>query len=117
MELLNKEGFDLWADQYDETVRVTEENADFPFAGYRQILNHIFNEVMKKRNSKVLDIGVGTGVLTKKLYDMGHAIDSIDFSPKMIAIAKEKMTGANLFEWDIKNRFPSQLLNNQYDSN
>lgn len=48
MELINKEGFDLWADQYDETVRVTEENADFPFAGYRQILNHIFNEVMKK---------------------------------------------------------------------
>lgn len=31
MELLNKEGFDLWADQYDEAVRVTEENTDFPF--------------------------------------------------------------------------------------
>ncbi|UYZ23801.1 hypothetical protein [Mesobacillus jeotgali] len=67
--MLNKQGFDLWADGYDKTVQVSEENGVYPFAGYRAILNKIFNEVMEKENARVLDIGFGTGVLTAKLYE------------------------------------------------
>ena len=65
--MLNKQGFDLWANEYDRTVRVSEESNLYPFAGYKEILNTIFNEVMQKEKSKVLDIGFGTGVLTHKL--------------------------------------------------
>jgi putative AdoMet-dependent methyltransferase len=114
--VLNKQGFNLWADNYDNTVQISEENNDYPFAAYKQILNVIFNEVMQKNCSKVLDIGFGTGVLTSKLYENRHQIDGLDFSPKMISIAKAKMPEAHLIEWDISKGLPSEILNNRYDS-
>ena len=53
--MLNKQGFDLWANEYDHTVQVSEDNNLYPFAGYKKIMNTIFNEVMQKKQSKVLD--------------------------------------------------------------
>ncbi|MGJ7912436.1 class I SAM-dependent methyltransferase [Neobacillus sp. LXY-1] len=114
--MLSKSGFNLWADNYDNTVHISEENNDYPFAGYKQILNIIFNEVMQKTYSNVLDIGFGTGVLTSKLYENGHQIDGLDFSPKMISIAKSKMPNAHLIEWDISKGLPSEIVNKRYDS-
>ncbi|NKE06591.1 class I SAM-dependent methyltransferase [Mesobacillus selenatarsenatis] len=113
--MLNKQGFDLWADGYDQTVQVSEENGVYPFAGYRAILNTIFNDVMEKENARVLDIGFGTGVLTSKLYENGHHIDGIDFSERMIALAQAKMPKANLIEWDIANGLPAEIKGLQYD--
>ena len=114
--MLNKQGFNLWANHYDETVQLSEENNLYPFAGYKKILNTIFNEVMQTKKSKVLDIGFGTGVLTNKLYENGHMIDGIDFSNEMIAIAQEKMPSAHLMEWDISNGLPNKIKTNKYDS-
>lgn len=114
--MLNSQDFNLWADNYDQTVQVSEENNLYPFAGYRKILNTIFNEVMQKEASNVLDIGFGTGVLASKLYENGHQIDGIDFSSKMISIAKSKMPNANLFECDISRGLPPEILENKYDS-
>jgi putative AdoMet-dependent methyltransferase len=114
--VLSKQGFDLWADDYDKTVQVSEENNQYPFAGNKQILNTIFKEVMQKQDSQVLDIGFGTGILTKKLYENGHRINGLDFSPKMISIAKSKMPKANLIEWDISNGLPPEILEKKYDS-
>jgi putative AdoMet-dependent methyltransferase len=71
---------------------------------------------MKKKKSRVLDIGFGTGVLTSKLYENGHQIDGFDFSSKMIAIAKDKMPTANLFEWDISKGLPDYVKESKYDS-
>ncbi|WP_226675269.1 class I SAM-dependent methyltransferase [Mesobacillus jeotgali] len=113
--MLNKQGFNLWADGYDKTVQVSEENGVYPFAGYREILNTIFKEVMERENSRVLDIGFGTGVLTARLYENGHHIDGIDFSQRMIALAQPKMPNANLLEWDIANGLPSEVKGKQYD--
>lgn len=114
--MLNSRDFNLWADNYDQTVQVSEENNLYPFAGYRKILNTIFSEVMHKETSSVLDIGFGTGVLASKLYENGHQIDGIDFSTKMISIAKSKMPNANLIEWDISRGLPPEILENKYDS-
>ncbi len=113
--MLSKQGFDLWADGYDKTVQVSEENDLYPFAGYRAILNTIFNEVMGQENARVLDIGFGTGVLTSRLYDHGHQIDGIDFSSQMIALARPKMPKANLVEWDITNGLPEDIQEKKYD--
>ncbi|MBT2680185.1 class I SAM-dependent methyltransferase [Bacillus sp. ISL-35] len=113
--MLSKLGFDLWADGYDKTVQVSEENEVYPFAGYRAILNTIFNEVMGKVNASVLDIGFGTGVLPSKLYYHGHQIDGIDFSSQMIALAAPKMPKANLVEWDITNGLPEEIKAKKYD--
>ncbi len=114
--LLNQQGFDLWADGYDQTVQLSEENQQYPFAGYKDILNKIFNEVMQVPASTVLDIGFGTGVLTAKLYEHGYKIDGFDFSSKMMAIAQAKMPQANLLEWDLSNGLPTTLMNNQYNA-
>jgi putative AdoMet-dependent methyltransferase len=114
--MLNKQGFDLWANEYDQTVRVSEESNLYPFAGYKEILNTIFNEVMQNEKSRVLDIGFGTGVLTSKLYENGHQIDGIDFSGEMIAIAQPKMRQANLIEWDISNGLPNEVLYEKYNT-
>lgn len=114
--MLNKQGFDLWADAYDETVKVSEESNLYPFAGYKKILNTIFNEVMQREQAKVLDIGFGTGILTNKLYENEHFIDGLDFSAQMIAIAQAKMPQANLIEWDIENGLPNELLTKKYDA-
>ncbi|WP_155590980.1 class I SAM-dependent methyltransferase [Lysinibacillus cavernae] len=114
--ILNKQGFDLWADGYDQTVQLSEENNQYPFAGYKAILNKIFNEVMENPASTVLDIGFGTGVLTAKLYEHGHPISGFDFSSNMIAIAKGKMPQANLIEWDLTKGLPPALLQQQYDA-
>lgn len=114
--MLSNQGFNLWADNYDITVQLSEENNLYPFAGYKKILNVIFNEAMQKVDSKVLDIGFGTGVLTSRLYANGHQIDGVDFSSKMISIAKSIMPNANLIEWDISMGLPPEILGKKYDS-
>ena len=114
--MLSKQGFDLWTNNYDQTVQLSEENNLYPFAGYKEILNLIFNAAMQNEESRVLDIGFGTGILASKLYENGHQIDGIDFSAEMIAIAQEKMPQANLVEWDISNGLPAALNENKYDA-
>lgn len=114
--MLDNKGFNVWANNYDETVEISEKNNTYPFAGYTEILNKIFNEVIQKKNSRVLDIGFGTGVLANKLYENGCQIDGLDFSSRMISIAKSKMPDANLVEWDISNGLPYEFYENKYDS-
>ena len=40
--MLNNEGFDLWADDYDKSVGLSDEEGVYPFAGYRDVLNKIY---------------------------------------------------------------------------
>lgn len=114
--MLNKQGFDLWANDYDQTVQISEENNRYPFAGYKEILNAIFNEAMQKECSHILDIGFGTGILASRLYEEGHRIDGVDFSAEMIAIAQAKMPKAKLIEGDIAEGLPQELRGETYDS-
>ena len=37
--MLDKKGFDLWADGYDRAVGISDEDGTYPFAGYKQLLN------------------------------------------------------------------------------
>ena len=39
--MLNNKGFDVWADDYDKSVGVSDEDRTYPFAGYKDILNKI----------------------------------------------------------------------------
>ncbi|AKG73910.1 class I SAM-dependent methyltransferase [Salinicoccus halodurans] len=113
--MLSNKGFDLWADDYDKTVQISEENNLYPFAGYKEILNLIFNEVMSNGKSKVLDIGFGTGVLSSRIYGNAHEVHGIDFSSGMHSIAEEKMPEANLVLWDISEGLPTEVSAESYD--
>ncbi len=113
--MLDNNGFDLWADGYDESVNLSEESNEYPFAGYKDVLNSIYTQIHHKSKARILDIGFGTGVLTQKLYDDGYDITGIDFSSRMIEIAKEKMPTATLIQHDFSLALPNELLSEKFD--
>lgn len=114
--MLNHLEFDLWADGYDKSVAVSEENDEYPFAGYGQILNTIYNHVLTNPGRQVLDIGFGTGALTTKLYEQGCTIYGQDFSQRMIDLAQEKMPEAHLYQGDFTLGLANELMGRQYDA-
>lgn len=114
--MLNNKGFDLWADDYDKSVGLSDEDGTYPFAGYKAILNEIYNRVLSASAKTVLDIGFGTGTLTSKLYEQGCAIYGQDFSDRMIALAQEKMPNARLFQGDFSNGLVEPLTHQKYDA-
>ena len=95
--VLSQSGFDLWADGYDKSVGVSEEENRYPFAGYKSVLGTIFQTVMEKPNATVLDLGFGTGTLTAKLYENGCTVYGQDFSARMLELAAQKMPNAHLY--------------------
>ena len=113
--MLDNKGFDLWADGYDKSVNLCEEDNEYPFAGYKDVLSDIYNIIHSKKSANILDIGFGTVVLTKKLYDDGYKIWGVDFSEKMFEISKEKMPKAKLFQYDFTQGLPEELENQKFD--
>lgn len=114
--MLGNKGFDLWADGYDESVGLSDDENSYPFAGYKEVLNSIYNEVLASDSKRVLDIGFGTGTLTKRLYDRGLEIYGQDFSEEMIKIAQEKMPKAKFFAGDFTKDLVDFLKDNKYDA-
>lgn len=114
--MLDNKGFDLWADDYDKSVGLSDDDNSYPFAGYKEILNLIYNEVLSLKSKKVLDIGFGTGTLTSRLYEKGIEIYGQDFSKEMFDIAKGKMPNANLYSKDFSHGLDEALLTNKYDA-
>lgn len=113
--MLDQKGFDLWADGYDKTVGVSDEENSYPFAGYKEILARIYQIIMAKGKSTILDIGFGTGTLTQKLYEQGCQVWGQDFSSRMIELASAKMPDAHLFQGDFSQGLAEPLLQNSYD--
>lgn len=114
--MLDNRGFDLWADGYDESVGMSDEDGSYPFAGYKQILNTIYNRVLTGKCNTILDIGFGTGTLTGKLYEQGCRIWGQDFSERMIELAKGKMPEAELYQGDFSKGLVEELKQNRYDA-
>lgn len=113
--MLNNKEFDLWADGYDKTVGISDEENTYPFAGYKKVLGFIFQTIMETKNAVVLDIGFGTGALTTKLYERGCSIYGQDFSSRMIVLASEKMPDAHLYQGDFSKGLVKPLRNCRYD--
>lgn len=114
--MLSSKGFDLWADKYDESVDQSDVEGSYPFAGYKKILNEIYNSIINKSYKNILDIGSGTGTLISKLYDHDCKIYGQDFSKKMIEISQAKMPNAKLFYGDISNGLVNPLKKYKYDA-
>ncbi len=114
--MLNDTGFDLWADGYDKSVGVSDENNTYPFAGYKRVLNGIYNQVLSHAGKTILDIGFGTAVLTSRLYEKGCTVFGQDFSGRMIELAQEKMPQAKLYQGDFSKGLAEQIRQNKYDA-
>lgn len=114
--MLDNKGFDLWADDYDKSVGLSDDDNSYPFAGYKEVLNQIYNEVLYLPAKKILDVGFGTGTLTSRLYEKGIEIYGQDFSEEMLKIAQEKMPDAHLYSKDFSDGLSEEILANKYDA-
>ena len=114
--MLSREGFNLWADDYDKSVGLSDEDNTYPFAGYKAVLNAIYQRVLSASAKQVLDVGFGTGTLTAKLYEQGCQISGQDFSDKMIALAQARMPKASLHQGDFALGLAPALRRQKYDA-
>ena len=113
--MLDNKGFDLWADGYDADVGISDDDNEYPFAGYKNILGSIYSTIMSKKNATVLDIGFGTGTLATMLYKNNCTIYGQDFSSRMVEIALEKMPNAHLYQGDFAQGLVEPLQSLSYD--
>ena len=113
--MLDSKGFDLWSDNYDTQVEISDEENVYPFAGYKKVLSTVYEKVRKQNSKNILDIGFGTGILAKKLYDDGYNIYGIDFSNEMLKKAKQKMPNAELLQFDFTDGLPKEFEQKQFD--
>lgn len=105
-----KKLFNEWAATYNQDVKKTYVNNDYPFCGYKETLKLITDYVHENKLNTVVEMGIGTGVLSKQLYDKGHFIIGVDFSTKMIDHAFDLMPDAKFINTDFKSSV--QYMNN-----
>jgi putative AdoMet-dependent methyltransferase len=98
--------FDGWAEHYDQSI---QEDGDFPFDGYEQVLDEITRATCAQFGMKVLDLGIGTGNLATRFADLGCDMWGIDFSAEMLAKALEKLPQAVLVQADLLSDWPTEL--------
>jgi len=113
--MLSNEGFDLWADGYEQSVLRSDEENSYPFAGYHHVLNTIYRRIRAHEGRKVMDLGFGTGVLSHRLYQDGYEVYGADFSEKMLQLAQQKMPGAHLILHDFSTGLPEIWRNQRFD--
>ena len=111
----DSKGFDLWAEEYDEYVKKVGNSGRYPFAGYRDILNSILNQIQNKPRARVLDIGFGTAPISSVLYNQGYEIWGQDFSKSMLEHAQSKMPDAHLFLKDFSEGLDSEIQKYNFD--
>ena len=114
--MLDSEGFDKWAELFDEGAIQCDEAGEYPFAGYRKLFEEITRRILESGAEDVLDLGFGTGTLLKRLYDQGVRVYGQDYSAKMISIAQEKMPEAVLCQGDLREGLAEALRGRRYDA-
>ena len=80
--------FDTAADHYDKTRAVSDETMD-------RTISLLSSELRDR--GRVLEVGVGTGLLALRLHEAGIPVSGLDLSAPMLAKLVEKAGGATPF--------------------
>ncbi|MBH0231132.1 class I SAM-dependent methyltransferase [Halobacillus sp. KCTC 3957] len=91
--------FDQWASTYDETVAGNDPEYREVFSGYDEILGKLAGLAQ----SPVMEFGVGTANLTRKIIQHNKVVFGIEPSREMRKIAKIKCPEAGIYEGDFLN--------------
>jgi len=111
--MLDNAGFDKWAGDYDESLTPLIDR--FPFYGYYDVLAAVHNLVQPYEGLKVLDVGIGTGLLSQELYRQGCQVYGVDFSTEMLTRAEEKMPDGEFYQVDVAKEHFGPLNNHRFD--
>lgn len=106
---MDDKSFDTWSKTYDEDLNANYAEERYPFAAYDEIKSSIFQIAMDSKAQKILDLGIGTGNMSKDLYDQGLEIYGLDFSNEMLKKARETMPEARLYLGDFSQGLPDDL--------
>jgi len=113
-----KELFDRLAVTYDLDVIESDKENLFPFAGYVRTLDFIAAEIALRTlpdRAKMLDLGIGTGLLETKLKPESIDLTGIDVSSNMLEIAALRHPGARLFCADFRAGIPVAAAEEKWD--
>ena len=114
--------FDEWAARFDTQVQRTGKDESpaarcpFPFDGYDEVLAAVIDAADLSGDLEVLDLGIGTGNLTRLGLDRAPRSQwwGIDFSEKMLEEAREKVPEATLVAGDLRFEWPEEIVR-KYD--
>jgi putative AdoMet-dependent methyltransferase len=90
--------FDEWANDYDGAVAGLHPEYREVFQGYEGILERVVGELALPSGARILEIGVGTGNLTRLLLDAGYDVVGVEPSAQMRQRAAAKLPTLTLFE-------------------
>jgi putative AdoMet-dependent methyltransferase len=91
--------FNHWAHSYDQELETP--TSTFPFAGYSQVLSTLWEKARVTPGMTVVDLGVGTGNLSRLFVESGCQVLGVDFSSEMLAKAKAKLPQVELVQADL----------------
>lgn len=103
--------FDRWSTRYDTDV----DAGTFPFVGYQATLSTIIRLADFEPNHRVLDLGVGTGNLAKRVPLPAHQIWCADFSAKMLENAQKTLPESQFFQVDLRDEFWPPEMKGPFD--
>lgn len=81
--------WDVEAPTFDEAADHGLHDPEIRAAWRSLLLDHL-----PEPPARIADLGCGTATLTLLLAESGHAVDGVDLSPAMVALAKEKLAHA-----------------------
>ena len=113
-KVLDAAGFDAWQAKYDADVAACEEAGDYPFAGYTELHQQVFDIVHAREGVSVLDLGCGTGKLTARMLEAGHPVTAVDFSAQMLQAAAHNAPGATFVQGELA-QVPDLLAGQTFD--
>jgi len=87
----DKWNFDNWAKNYDKSVKKDIGKLKL-YRKYDELLDSVYFKAAEAigQADSILDIGVGTGNLSKKFLERGYCVTGVDQSREMMNVAKKK---------------------------
>lgn len=115
-KILGASGFDIWSFKYDSDVRESDKEERYAFAAYEKIMDRICEILEGVPGHNLLDVGIGTGKLARKLLAKGYSVTGVDFSQNMLKEAAQSNPDAVLITWDFSKGLPDYIKTHDYSA-
>lgn len=86
-ELMNDVPYDAWTERIDRDIRrfgISKTKSEYGEGAQDE------EALLESERNLVADIGCGTGIITRKLFDKGYDVFGIDYSPEMLSRAMDE---------------------------